>query len=110
MAKRIMQFRYYKDNHEDNQPKAATLNDYANGSVFESYAPFVKIGIQTLPNTKFYLNGSLDGCITVGPKGVFELDLEGFSEIVGLRFDRKSMDLISGNPNGYLIIDVIYDR
>jgi hypothetical protein len=62
-----------------------------------------------LPNTKFYLNNSLDGYIIVGPTGVYELNLEGISEIGDLGFDRKSLELIRDNPNGYLIIDVIYD-
>jgi hypothetical protein len=46
----------------------------------------------------------------VGPTGVYELNLEGISEINDLGVDRKSLELIRDNPNGYLIIDVIYDN
>ena len=124
MAKRIMQFRYYGEGNENNQPKqlknddgqleTVTLEHFqtsgrTGGRVFQDYLPFTKIGIQTLPNTKFYLNNSLDGYIIIGPTGVYELNLEGISEIGDLGFDRKSLELIRDNPNGYLIIDVIYD-
>ena len=123
MAKRIMQFRY-SSNVDDIQPKnykdddgikTTTMEDFMSsgregGKVFQNYLPFTKIGIQTLPNTRFYLNNSLDGYIMVGPTGVYELNLEGISEINDLGFDRKSLELIRDNPNGNLFIDVIYDN
>ena len=114
MAKRIMQFRYYGDNHSDNQPKNTVKQDFISaresgrGGVFHNYLPFTKLGIQTLPGTRFYLNSNPEGPIIIGSTGIYELELEGISEIDNLYFDLKSLELIESNPNAYLIIDVVY--
>lgn len=108
MAKKVMQFRYYADNDSRNQP-AGTASRYTKGTIFEGYTPIVKIGIQTIPGTKFYLNDSVYP-ILVGPTGIYELDLEGFSEVNKLLIDPKSMYVIGSNPGAYLIIDVVYDN
>lgn len=108
MAKKVMQFRYYADNDSRNQP-ASTASRYAKGTIFEGYTPIVKIGIQTIPGMKFYLNDNVYP-ILVGPTGIYELDLEGFSEVNKISIDIKSMSLIAKNPSAYLIIDIIYDN
>lgn len=107
MAKQIMQFRYYADNNSKNQPSKITRRELSSGSIFSKYYPITQLGIQTLPGTKFYLNNSITPII-VGSTGIYELDLEGISEINNLSFDGNSLSAINNNNNAYLIIDIIY--
>ncbi len=109
MAKHIMQFRYYDENHSNNQPENLKLSQLVNGEVFSKYLPFTQLGIQSLPGTRFYLNDNIEGPVILGTTGIYELELEGISKISSLKFDSKSLNLIKNNPNGYLIIDVIYE-
>lgn len=111
MAKHIMQFRYYGDNQSNNQPSEDTnlKNHLQDGTVFAKYLPFTQLGIQSLPGIRFYLNDNIEGPIILGSTGIYELELEGISKISSLKFDSRSLDLIEKNPNGYLIIDVIYE-
>ena len=109
MAKHIMQFRYYDENHSNNQPENLKLSQLINGEVFSKYLPFTQLGIQSLPGTRFYLNDNIEGPVILGTTGIYELELEGISKINSLKFDSKSLNLIKNNPNGYLIIDVIYE-
>ena len=116
MAKRIMQFRYYGENspeavtdaNRSNQPSdismAKLLKD---GGIFKDYLPFTQLGIQTLPGTRVYLNNNEEYPIIIGNTGIYELELEGISEIGEMHFDKVSLENINKNPNGYLIIDVI---
>ena len=71
--------------------------------------PISQLGIQALPGTKFYLNGSNDPII-IGHTGIYELDLEGLAEITALSFDAKSIEAINGNNNSFLIVDIIYEQ
>ena len=109
MAKHIMQFRYYDENHSNNQPENLKLSQLVNGEVFSKYLPFTQLGIQSLPGTRFYLNDNIEGPVILGSTGIYELELVGISKISSLKFDSKSLNLIKNNPNGYLIIDVIYE-
>ena len=113
MAKHIMQFRYYGDGQSNNQPisqEDPNLRDsLQKGTVFAKYLPFTQLGIQSLPGTRFYLNDNIEGPVILGSTGIYELELEGISKISSLKFDSRSLDLINKNPNGYLIIDVIYE-
>ena len=109
MAKHIMQFRYYDENHSNNKPENLKLSQLINGEVFSKYLPFTQLGIQSLPGTRFYLNDNIEGPVILGTTGIYELELEGISKINSLKFDSKSLNLIKNNPNGYLIIDVIYE-
>ena len=109
MAKQIMQFRYYADGHSKNQPEnTMTAESVINGSVFTSFLPFTQLGIQTWPGTHFYLNNA-ETPIIIGQTGIYELELEGISEITNLTFDPDSVERIRTNPNAYLIVDVICD-
>ena len=111
MAKQIMQFRYYGDDEkviDKNQPKGATAQQFQNGSVFKDFLPFTQLGIQTWPGTHFYLNNA-ETPIIIGQTGIYELDLEGISEITNITFDSQSMQMIQNNDNAYLIVDVICD-
>lgn len=109
MAKSIMQFRYYDVNAQKNYPSDITRGNLINGQFFENYCPITQLGIQSLPGTKFYLND--DGAITpviIGSTGIYELNLEGLSEITRLSFDEDSIQAIESNSGAYLIIDIIY--
>ena len=106
MAKKIMQFRYYSDGHKDNYPAdltAATLNS---GAAFANCGAVVQLGIQSLPGLRFHLNNSLSA-IMIGSTGIYELDVEGYSEIKYLNFQSDSLKCVSENEGAYLIIDMI---
>lgn len=109
MAKHIMQFRYYDDEHTNNQPEDLTADVLNKGTAFAKYFPFTQLGIQALPGTRFYLNDNIEGPVIIGSTGIYELELEGISKISSLKFDSKSLKLIADNPNAFLIIDVIYE-
>lgn len=118
MANRIKQYRYYNDSNDSttrNQPAflsdgstPVTYSQFVNGSVFGTCYPVLQLGIQALPGTKFYLNEASDPII-VGNTGIYELDLEGKTEISKIQFEARSMRLIRDNQNAYLIVDIIYD-
>lgn len=106
MAKQIMQFRYYDEKSNRNYPKNISKAKLSSGSIFSNYLPITQLGIQALPGTKFYLNNSTTPII-IGSTGIYELDLEGLSEITAFAFDAASIESINQNPNAYLIIDII---
>lgn len=107
MAKKIKQIRYYSEGHQNNYG-GPNYRNLISGSVFKDYVPIIQLGIQTLPGTKFYINGS-NNPIIIGNTGIYELDLQGLSEINSLQFDASSLVLIKENSNAYLIIDMIYE-
>ena len=116
---KIKQLRYYNEptvtyDNEGHQvvitQNAPAVNYifYCNEVSFAQFAPIQQLGIQTLPGTKFYLNQSIDPII-IGGTGIFELDLRNTTAILSsLRFDKNSMINIAKNPNGFLIIDMVY--
>lgn len=110
MAKQVKQIRYYNDSDTlgKNQPKGLKTRFLISGSAFSEYVPIVQLGIQSLPGTKFYLNNSINPII-IGQTGIYELNLEGLSEITALSFDRESVAAINRNNNAYLIVDLIYE-
>ena len=110
MAKHVMQFRYYEDNHTNNQPVELNAGQLVNGTVFAKYLPFTQLGIQALPGTRFYLNDNIEGPVIVGSTGIYELDLEGLSEITAISFDASSIASISSNDSAYLIVDIVYNQ
>lgn len=106
MAKQIMQFRYYGDNSEKNYPQKDMKSGLLSGNLFEDYYPIIQLGIQSFPGTQFYLNHSNTEVI-IGSTGIYELDLEGYTEITHMHFDESSLKTIDENINAYLIIDMI---
>ena len=109
MSKKIHQVRFYQDNDPRNQPNGLTKNRLISGSVFNDKYPMIQLGIQTLPGVKFYLNNAITP-IVVGATGIYDLDLEGITEITQLNFDAASIKMIHNNPDSYLIVDFIYDK
>lgn len=114
MAKKVMQFRYYGDGDSRNYPQvegiesAAAAANWINGNVFKSYYPIIQLGVQGLPGTSFRLNDSL-ASIIIGSTGIYELDVEGYTDIRKISFDNQSLNAIK-NAGAYLIVDVISDK
>ena len=107
--KKIYQYRYYNEaDTSRNYPKGIAFRNLVSGSAFAKTLPIVQLGIQALPGTKFYLNNN-DHPIIIGNTGIYELDLNGQTEITALSFDSVSVRAIDANQNGYLIVDVIYE-
>jgi len=69
----------------------------------------VQLGIQSLPGTEIYINGSEEPVI-VGLTGIYELDLKLDMKITSLRFSSSSMDNIKNNNSAYLIVDCVYEE
>jgi hypothetical protein len=115
MANKVIQYRYYGEGNTNNYPKDVSYTEFVNGQVFSNTLPILQLGIQTLPGTKFYLNGSLDPII-IGSTGIYELDLQNKTEITGFRFDPRIFYIINGKDNikstsgTYLIVDIVYDE
>jgi hypothetical protein len=91
-----------------NSPKNIKANALINGSAFNRYLPIYHLGIQTLPGTQFYVNGG-NNSIIIGNTGIYELDLEGLSEITALKFTKESITAIENTDGAYIIIDIIYE-
>lgn len=108
MAKQIKQFRYYKQGSPKNYPNNISIANLASGSIFSKYMPVIQLGIQSLPGTKFYLNNSNEPII-IGNTGIYELDLNGLSEVIAIAFDRTSINAIATSQNGYLVVDILYE-
>ena len=114
MEKRIMQFRYYADptdknkSSANNQPPELDADMLSNGTAFNDISNITQLGVQTLPGVRFYLNNAEPASpIIIGSTGIYELDLEGISQINEIHFEGNSLKKISTNPNAYLIIDMI---
>ena len=109
MAKHIMQYRYYGEKNDNNQPSEISIDNLVDGTIFNDLT-FTQLGIQALPGTRFYLNNNLlEGPILIGSTGIYELDLEGISSISSIKFKKESLEQIQSATAG-LIIDVIYEK
>ena len=106
MAKKLKQFRWYSEGDSKNFPQA-TAEQYANGTVFEGVYPIAQLGIQALPGTEFYLNGSVKPII-IGVSGIYDLDIKNGARVTGLSFSRQAMERIGANNTSYLIVDILY--
>lgn len=113
MAKIVKQYRYYGINDPKNQPiseiSLETLTE--TGSVFFSepgLMAITQLGIQTLPGVKVYLNNAKKPII-IGATGIYELDLEGISQINSIHFAEDDIKIIEENGNAYLIVDALYE-
>lgn len=120
---KIKQFRYYSEpieatNISKNYPKYISINGenvllnashFISGEVFKIYTPMIQLGIQSLPGTEIYINGSEEPII-IGLTGIYELDLALNTKITQLRFSNNSMESIKNNNNAYLIVDCVYEE
>ena len=105
MARKIYQFRYYANGSGQTN---VTAGELTGGNLFAKYAPVVQLGIQSLPGTKFYLNGNSTNPIIIGSTGIYEIDVSNDAAITAMSFDSSSIKTINDSGTGYLIIDIIY--
>ena len=109
MAKKFKQFIYYNQDNINNSPLEISYNTLCTGNIFNKFMPACHIGIQALPGTKFYLNGSYLP-IVIGYTGIYELELDNTSQITSIRFDDESINRIAKNDETFLIVDLIYEE
>lgn len=108
MARKNYQIRF---NTPGGNSQGVTAVSLINGDAFTPYiskGSIEQLGIQAIPGTKFYLNNSPDP-IMIGSTGIYELDVTNRASINAIRFDKKSISIIS-DSNGILslLIDIIY--
>lgn len=109
MAKRIGQIRYFKEGDtKNNYPSNINMLRLRTGAAFTQVYPIVQLGIQTLPGTKVYVNNHTTPVI-IGATGIYELDVDGLTNITDIQFDDASLRTIAANPNAYIIIDYVYE-
>ena len=106
--KKVGQMRFYSENNANNYPSTLTIGQLRHGTAFSKVYPIVKLGIQTVPGTKFYVNGH-DTPVIVGHTGIYQIDLDGVSTISDLAFDYASLNVIALNDNVFLQIDYVYE-
>lgn len=110
MANKVIQYRYYGEGNRNNYPTDVDSSQYVSGDVFLETLPILQLGIQTVPGTQFYLNGSPDPII-IGSTGIYELDLQNKTEISHLKFHPNLIDNINDEKtNAYLIVDIVYEK
>lgn len=98
MGKILKQFRYYGKNNSKNYPKSTTgssqdgisAENLRNGSIFGTDS-ILRLGVQGLPGTKFYLNGSLHPMI-LDASGIFSLEVKNGARINTIHFGDKDFD------------------
>lgn len=100
-----------KLNNEEGVKDDEYLKDMlVKGNLISLLSPNIKrLGIQTLPGIKFYVNNRPDPII-VDYSGLYEIDLDDKTIISHLAFSASSIDRINETPGGYLFIDVLYDK
>lgn len=108
MAKKIGQIRYFGEGDSKNYPANINALRLRTGTAFTTIYPVVQLGVQTLPGTKIYLNNHTTPII-VGATGIYELSVEGLTNITDIAFDDTSLKLVQDNPNAYIIIDYVYE-
>ena len=77
------------------------------GAAFSNYLPVSQLGVQSIPGTKFFLNGNTNPVI-IGFTGVFSIDLSSGGEINEIRFDEDSIKNINDNVGAVLIVDMAH--
>ena len=106
MANTIQQYRFYEKNSSKNY-MIEDVKDLVTGDFLGEKIPVIQLGVQALEGTRIYLN-NLVNPIIIGESGIFELELDGVTEIFKIRFDCASLDAINKDKNATLIIDTIY--
>lgn len=111
----IKQFRYYGPLDERNYPSKDTIwfagvDDPSDNEIENLLTnnSAIKIGIQGLPGTTFYLNNDTPDGIVIDHTGVYELDLrDTTARLTALSFDEKSLIKIGKTDNAILIVDLL---
>ena len=111
----VKQLRYYGfDNalnvpQEDNSWMNLSTDGVNKADLLTSFGAAVKIGIQTLPGVRFFINeqSNNDGII-IDHTGVYELDLRNTTTAINnLYFDAASLQRINEIDNASIIIDLL---
>ena len=105
MAKMVNQYRYYGEGNGKNSPINLSADTLIEG-LLSNDTFILQLGVQTYPGTEMYLNNG-NYPIVIGSTGIYELNVENFSQITQIQFAKASLDLINNNDNAYLIIDTI---
>lgn len=101
---------FYQQIQQLNYPPSLYSGNLVSGNAFSNCVPIVKLGIQSLPGTRFRFNTNLEW-IVLGATGLYEIDLkDSAGSIIDLKFDKQSINNISENENAYLIIDIMYEE
>ena len=118
MAKILKQFRYYGENNPRNYPISNTgssqdgisIDTLTDGSIFGNDA-ILRLGVQGLPGTKFYLNDSLQPMI-LDASGIFSLEIKNGARINTIKFNEESINQIDEIKNdfAYLIVDILAEK
>ena len=88
------------------------LGDYKKkkiGIILDSSEDEVRFPIKPNLSPRIKINNDDDTEFLLGTTGIYELDLNGLSEITAIEFDRQSVNMIATNSNGYLIVDILYE-
>lgn len=109
MAKEIFQLRYFGEEHSNNFPIATTAQMLLEGSFLPENSSIIKLGIQSIPGLKFYINGNISP-IMLGSSGLYEIDLTHTTGVItALKFDNQILNNFSDYNNNYLFIDMIME-
>ena len=112
----VDQLRFYGIGSEYNYPKEDNENNFnpwggisgQTTNLLANYGSAIKIGIQGLPGTKFFLNSLTNGII-LDHTGIYELDLTNTTTTISsLYFAADSLKRISDAENASLIVDILY--
>ena len=109
---KVTQIRFFGDHRQyahmnwqdSNCPNNLTSEDLYTGDFLLNYPYICSIRISGLPGTGFILDNKQPSVI--GSSGVYELD--NLNRTITLKFNKNSLKDIDTNPDGYLIIDIVY--
>ena len=111
---KLIQIRYFGDNNyphtqrlDNNYPYNLVSQDLVTGDIFNNYMPIKRLVINSLPGTKFNIDTS-NSFSVMGASGVYQID--NINKTISLKFAQESIDYIDINPDGYLIIDIVYEE
>ena len=102
--KKLYQFRYYGEGHENNFPENLSLNSTVN--LLQDYPTTTQLGIQAWPGAQFKLNNS-SALIEIGMTSIYELELDGLTYLNELYFDSDTLAAAAAGHG--IIIDIIYE-
>ena len=112
--KKLKQFVFYGPGDARNNPKDIKGDNPWAYNLFRDFKSISHLGIQGLPEIRFYLNGkNSDNAISIGSTGVYEIELDGMGYITDLQFDWTQLSTLYPNPpivpGRRLIVDFVYE-
>lgn len=109
LSLQIKQIRFYGRGNSKNYPEDLDIPALSSGAAFQEYTPILSLGVQSLPGTKIYINSS-EYPVVIGYSGIYELKVDESAPIRSIYFGAESLSHINANSNGYLIVDILYDK